>query len=419
MLRTRGTDRTASFAFRVLSRSARHLRGTYSTRGVGAAPDTESSPRDKHTPPTSGNISTTETHAAGRASGQNREQDSLSTPPPIDVEAIRGRLRDWSVLTSTSLRQRADAFSKQATTTFSHLGLHLNRVTGYEEIEALKRQVVGQGTVLQLSTTSDGDRRFHVQEARIRASRQAAREAKTAYDDAVLQRSISQREVNDLLQRKSSWTDTDVSSFTSLVRSDHSFEQEESRAKARVAETEDAVDREFSELMRVILARYHEEQVWSDKIRSASTYGSLAVLGVNVVVFIMAIIVVEPWKRKKLAQTFERKVEEMGAETKALMDANATRIEERLTGHEKLVTELITQVSPEARQGSFTPTIAPEKASPEEAPVVLSEPPSWTSQIYFSYPHLGVVQGRELWLVVGSAATGGIITLLTRSLFAK
>ncbi|KAF9219243.1 hypothetical protein BS17DRAFT_804490 [Gyrodon lividus] len=272
----------------------------------------------------------------------------------------RERVREWSILASASLRRRADELSKEAATTFSQVGLHLNRVTGYEEIEVLKKQVVNQ-------------------EARIKATRQAAREAKSAYDDAVLQRSISQREVNDLLQRKSSWTDTDVSNFTSLVRSDHSLEQEEAHAKARVAETEDAVDREFSELMRTILARYHEEQVWSDKIRSASTYGSLAVVGVNLVVFIMAIIVVEPWKRKRLTQTFERKVEEMGVETKALVDSGATRLEERLAGHERLLTELISRVSVETREASS-------------------------------------IAVRGLVLVVGSAVAGGAVTLLTRTL---
>ncbi|KIK78743.1 hypothetical protein PAXRUDRAFT_84784, partial [Paxillus rubicundulus Ve08.2h10] len=249
--------------------------------------------------------------------GTNQQRGPLNSQSPTSVGALRARVGEWSVLASSSLRQRADEVSREAALTFSQLGLHLNRVTGYEEIEALKKQ------------------------ARIKATRQASREAKTAYDIAVLQRSISQREVNDLLQRKSSWTDADVSNFTSLVRSDHSFEQEEARTKARVAETEDAVDREFSELMRAILARYHEEQVWSDKIRSASTYGSLAVLGVNLVVFIMAVIVVEPWKRKRLTQTFERKVENMGTETKASVDAGVARLDERLAGHEQILTELI------------------------------------------------------------------------------
>jgi sensitive to high expression protein 9 len=139
-----------------------------------------------------------------------------------------------------------------------------------------------------------------------------------AYEEAVQKRSDSQREVNSLLERKSTWTDTDVSRFTVLVRQDHALEQEEARAKAAVAHTEDEVEREFSALMRTILARYHEEQVWSDKIRSVSTYGQLAVLGVNVLVFVLAIALVEPWKRRRLTQAFEREVREM---EKANLDA--------------------------------------------------------------------------------------------------
>jgi hypothetical protein len=76
--------------------------------------------------------------------------------------------------------------------------------------------------------------------------------------------------------------------FTVLVRQDHA----EARGKAAVGQTEGEVEREFGALMRSILARYHEEQVWSDKIPSVSTYGQLAALGVNVLV--------EPWKRRRL-----------------------------------------------------------------------------------------------------------------------
>ncbi|KAF8630937.1 hypothetical protein AX17_005294 [Amanita inopinata Kibby_2008] len=241
---------------------------------------------------------------------------SLSTP---NLDEIKQRLREWSEQTAILIRNRADDFTAKSKTTFSQLGAHLNKVTGYEEIEALKRQVVEQ-------------------EERINATRQAARDAKTAYEQAVLQRSNSQREVNELLQRKSIWTDSDVGRFTTLVRQDHLFEQEEQRAKAAVDETEDAVEREFSQLMRSILARYHEEQVWSDKIRSASTYGSLAALGLNLVVFILAIVIVEPWKRRRLAQTFERKIEELSLENAAMLDANMQEIGKQLAGQTQLLT---------------------------------------------------------------------------------
>jgi sensitive to high expression protein 9 len=110
----------------------------------------------------------------------------------------------------------------------------------------------------------------------------------------VCRKSDSQQEVNSLLERKSIWTNTDVSRFTALVRQGHALEQAEARAKAAIARTEDEVEREFGALMRVILARYHEEQVWLDKIRSVSTYGQLAMLGVNVLVFVFVLVLVEP-----------------------------------------------------------------------------------------------------------------------------
>jgi sensitive to high expression protein 9 len=205
--------------------------------------------------------------------------------------------------------------------------------------------------------------------------------------------------VNELLQRKSSWTDSDVSAFTSLVRSDHQLEQHEVATKAKVAENEDALDREFGELMRAILARYHEEQVWSDKIRSASTYGSIMVLGVNVVVFILAIMVVEPWKRRRLAQTFEKKVEEMSAETKALVESGSGKLDERLMKQEKLILEIVERAAYDVRD---VPAVVGESN--------VAEP---TALARFST----AVQGREVLLVVGSAIAGSAVTLVARSLF--
>ena len=177
-------------------------------------------------------------------------------------------------------------------------------------------------------------------EARISASRKAARDAKVAYEQAVQKRSDLQREVNSLLERKSTWTDADISRFTALMPQDRTLEQEEARAKTAVAHTEDETEREFDALMRSILARYHEEQVWSDKIRSVSTYGQLAVLGVNVVVFVLAIALVEPWKRRRLAQTFERKVEELEAANLDVVTKGIETLQSRLGEQEKILATL-------------------------------------------------------------------------------
>ena len=211
---------------------------------------------------------------------------------------------------------------------------------------------------------------------------------------------MSQREVNDLLQRKSSWSDGDVSRFTALVRQDHVHEQNEARAKAKVEETEDVVDREFNELMRAILARYHEEQVWSDKIRSASTYGSLAALGLNLVVFLLAIVIVEPWKRRRLAQTFEKKVDAMEVENRTLIEEKMEVLAKQLGQQETLMTDLMGRIQGMREENWNT---AETGIPPSDASLNLSN-------------RSVVVSGRELIVIAGSAIAGGAVALLTKSI---
>lgn len=177
--------------------------------------------------------------------------------------------------------------------------------------------------------------------------------------------------MNDLLQRKSSWRDDDVARFTTLVREDHLYEQAETRAKDAVELADAAVEREFTILMRAILDRYHEEQVWSDKIRSASTYGSLAVLGLNMFIFLLAIFITEPWKRRRLAQTFERKVEEMGSQTRSMFETGLKELETHLEEQEKRLVDMV------ATRPVDEPLATPLPPSdiPEDAPTV-PHPPS-------------------------------------------
>ena len=144
-----------------------------------------------------------------------------------------------------------------------------------------------------------------VQEAR--SSLQLSRDA---YTKAVSQRSASQREVNELLQRKHGWNPTDLERFTELYRSDHTNEQAESAAQRDFAEAERCSEEAAAQLSKNILARYHEEQIWSDKIRRMSTWGTWGLMGVNVLLFLVFQIGVEPWRRKRLVKGFEDKVME-------------------------------------------------------------------------------------------------------------
>lgn len=246
---------------------------------------------------------------------------------------------------------------------------------------------------------------------------------KIAHTQAVAQRSNSQREVNELLQRKSLWTDSDVGRFTTLVRQDHLYEQEEARTKVAADESEAKVEQEFSQLMRSILARYHEEQVWSDKIRSASTYGSLAALGLNLFVFITAIIFVEPWKRKRLAQTFEKKVEELSRDSDVRLEAGMGNVGKRLEGQETLLAavagELKIAIEQLARLEESGRSIAPRVSIPESSTSRAVSDENSSSSVPFAVEvedsPLGAVSRSDLKLLavgVGAFITGAISCLL-------
>jgi hypothetical protein len=118
-------------------------------------------------------------------------------------------------------------------------------------------------------------------------------------------RSSTQREINELLQRKHTWTGEDVTRFTELYRLEHLHSQQEVTAKENYRQCEKHMDRQYLELTRAIMERYHEEQLWSDKIRSVSTYGTWALMVVNLILFVAVQTVFEPYKRKRLTDRFE------------------------------------------------------------------------------------------------------------------
>jgi hypothetical protein len=101
------------------------------------------------------------------------------------------------------------------------------------------------------------------------------------------------------------WTGDDVTKFTELYRLEHQHSQAESVAKEQYQTCEKQMDREYMELARSIMERYHEEQLWSDKIRSVSTYGTWALMVVNLLLFVAVQTVFEPRKRKRLTDRFE------------------------------------------------------------------------------------------------------------------
>ncbi|WWC63463.1 uncharacterized protein I303_106066 [Kwoniella dejecticola CBS 10117] len=222
-------------------------------------------------------------------SGETSTNASFRLPNNVSIPPeVRERLSEWS----NNVLQHSKRVAKDAEKRLVELGLKVNQMTGYQEVERLKALVFQKEDNLQ-------------------KLRESARSAKSAFDEAVSSRSDAQRDVNSLLERKHSWSDSDVLKFTQLVRQDHSSSHLVGSTSVELKEAELKVDKAFNELMQTILQRYHEEQVWSDKIRSVSTWANLMGLALNAVIFLGAIIIVEPWKRKRLVSKLEERISEM------------------------------------------------------------------------------------------------------------
>ncbi|KAK0562875.1 sensitivity to high expression protein she9 [Tilletia horrida] len=192
----------------------------------------------------------------------------------------------------------------------AELGAKWSHYSGYASIEQLKAQV------LDLET-------------RLNTARALLDSSKNAYVDSVNSRSNSQKAINDLLSRKSSWSDEDLSQYTSLLRSEHAQARSESESQAKYEQAERELQTAFDELVRAVMRRYHEEQIWSDKVRNASSYASLVVAGLNILIFTAAILFVEPYKRRKLAETFEKRLLEGEAQGRALLQQTIETFESR------------------------------------------------------------------------------------------
>ena len=124
--------------------------------------------------------------------------------------------------------------------------------------------------------------------------------------------------MNELLQRKHAWSPTDLERFTLLYRNDHTNEVAEAETQEELSRAEREAEEAAASLSKSILSRYHEEQVWSDKIRRMSTWGTWGLMGVNVLLFLVFQIAVEPWRRSRLVKGFEDKVVEALEKEKAL-----------------------------------------------------------------------------------------------------
>jgi sensitive to high expression protein 9 len=195
----------------------------------------------------------------------------------------------------------------------------VNNYTGtdYSGIEALRREIREQGmhsSCMRVAESAPSIVQRHslttILEELVKSRRRIVEEAKQAMDAALAQQSSSQKEIVRLLERKNSWLDSELERYMSLIRSEHVNEQAVSAAKDAVLVAEASLEETRSHLEKRERAQYHEEQIWSDTIRRNSTWVTFGLMGVNIFLLLASLVVIEPWRRRRLVREVRRALDE-------------------------------------------------------------------------------------------------------------
>ena len=242
---------------------------------------------DKTTPPSENSKSLdATTTSSSKTPDVPLNGSSVHPVPDEDLPSHRER-QQWT------LTKRFNALMDSLLPRIALLSQRINEYTGtdYTGIEALRQEIKEQ-------------------EALVKARHTALGTAKATLEGARTTQTASQKEVVGLLERKHSWSAADLERYMSLIRSEHLNEQAVQGAKDEVAAAERALEEARTRLETRERAQYHEEQIWSDTIRRNSTWVTIGLMGVNILLLLANVVILEPWRRRRLVREVRSALEE-------------------------------------------------------------------------------------------------------------
>lgn len=209
------------------------------------------------------------------------EPPTVSPDPPSPTAELPSQTRaQWSQIT-VLLNQYTDQLLRYLASA-SH---RVNTLTGtdYSGIAALRESIAQH-------------------ESKVKAAQLRLAEARSLYETALATQAASQKEVVQLLERKHSWSAEDLERYMGLIRSEHVNEQAVGAAKSDIEQWETKVEQARQAVERSERRQYHEEQIWSDTIRRNSTWITFGLMGVNILLLLVNLFFIEPWRRARMVR---------------------------------------------------------------------------------------------------------------------
>lgn len=137
-----------------------------------------------------------------------------------------------------------------------------------------------------------------------------ARTAGATYPLAVKRHAACLREINDHQIRTRIRTSHDAEVLADLYKAETSAEEIVASTQHAAKDAEDAATEAGIVYTELIQKARHEEQLWRDKIQYWSTWGTLILVGSNLILW----FVMEPWRRRRIVGEIRSDIRELREE---------------------------------------------------------------------------------------------------------
>ncbi|GME62152.1 Mitochondrial distribution and morphology family 33 [Neofusicoccum parvum] len=168
----------------------------------------------------------------------------------------------------------------------------------------------------------------------------------------------------------------------SLIRSEHLNDQAVRSAKDAVLSAEHTLEEARAHLEKRERAQYHEEQIWSDTIRRNSTWVTIGLMGVNILLLLSQLVAIEPWRRRRLVREIKNALDERTMTATVPVTAVAADLPN--TPVPAYATKDTTEIAESAKAASLDPVekeideivepagVPLEQVEPAETPITVS-----------------------------------------------
>eukprot|EP00980_Cylindrotheca_fusiformis_P031490 scaffold26459_cov162-Cylindrotheca_fusiformis.AAC.4 len=174
----------------------------------------------------------------------------------------------------------------------------------------------------------------------------------------------SQSQHTRLLQARDRWTPTEAQEFATLVQSEVQVRNDLKRAKENLSERESQQASAQTEYMNDLRRRYHEEQIWQDKWRVMSTFGTWGLIVLNSIVFLISQYLYRMRETRRM-----KEIESLLHQTLTSNTSTLQAIQDQQEYHQSQQSARTEEPKPEAHtsdQGKEVPTSESEMVSTDQ-----------------------------------------------------